>query len=60
MYAWERKFDVIFAGAIVEHISDPVSAIGAFARLANEAVIISMTGVVDTDAESMHPTGFEW
>ena len=68
LYAWDRKFDVILAGAIIEHISDPVSAIGAFARLASKAVIIPLTEVVDTDAESMHPTGdwtnsamdFEW
>jgi hypothetical protein len=56
------------AGALIEHISDPVSAIGVFAGLVNEAVIISLTEVVDSDAESMHPIGdwtnpnmdFEW
>lgn len=68
LYAWDRKFDVVLAGAIIEHISDPVSAIGVFAWLAKEAVIIPFTEVVDTDEEIMHTTGdwskshldFEW
>ena len=55
LYAWDRKFDVLLAGAIIEHFSDPVSAIGVFARLAEEAVIFPFTEVVDTDEESMHP-----
>ncbi len=34
LYEWrEQSFDVVMAGAIVEHLSDPVYAIGAWARL---------------------------
>jgi len=32
---WRRQFDVIIAGAIIENLSDPVSAIGNMAMLAN-------------------------
>jgi SAM-dependent methyltransferase len=69
LHAWERRFDVVIAGAIIEHLADPVSAIGALARLAKEAVIIAFTNVVDTDELLMRPTehgmgnpavDFEW
>jgi len=68
LYLWHGKFDVIFAGAIIEHLSDPVSAIGALARLANEAVIIASTNILDTDEWVMRPShdiadpavDFEW
>jgi SAM-dependent methyltransferase len=56
---WERKFDVVFAGAIIEHLSDPVSTIGNLAALANEAVIISFTPVIDSDAQLME-TANDW
>ena len=46
---WERRFDVVIAGAILEHLSDPVSAIGVFARLAKEAVIVAFTPVEESD-----------
>jgi SAM-dependent methyltransferase len=46
---WQRPFDVVIAGAIVEHLADPVSALGTLARLANEAVIIAFTDVYDSD-----------
>jgi SAM-dependent methyltransferase len=49
------RFDVVIAGAIIEHLSDPVSAIGGFAKLAKEAVIIAFTPVVDTDELLMRP-----
>jgi SAM-dependent methyltransferase len=68
LFAWDRKFDVVLAGAIIEHISDPVSAIGTFAWLAKDAVIISFTEVVDTEEWTMQTMGdwsnpdfdFEW
>jgi SAM-dependent methyltransferase len=56
LHAWDRTFDVVLAGAIIEHLSDPVSAIGALARLAKEAVIIAFTNVVDSDELLMRPT----
>lgn len=45
----DRKFDVVLAGAILEHLPDPVTVIGDLARLAKEAVIIAYTPVADTD-----------
>jgi hypothetical protein len=42
-------FDVVVAGAIIEHLSDPATAIGHFAQIASEAVIIAFTPVVDSD-----------
>ncbi len=49
LWRWERRFDVVLAGAIVEHISDPVSFIGALAHLADEAVIIAFTPVTPSE-----------
>jgi 2-polyprenyl-3-methyl-5-hydroxy-6-metoxy-1,4-benzoquinol methylase len=46
---WGRKFDVVIAGAIIEHLSDPVSAIGNIAMLASEAIVIAFTPVDQTD-----------
>ncbi len=46
----EQKFDVVIAGAILEHLADPVSTIGNLARLAREAVIIAFTPVADAEA----------
>lgn len=52
---WERRFDVVIAGAIVEHLADPVSAIAALARLANEALVLAFTDVADSDELLMRP-----
>jgi hypothetical protein len=52
---WGRKFDVVIAGAIVEHLSDPVTVIGNIAQLASEAVIIAFTPVTDTEELAMKP-----
>lgn len=65
---WDQTFDVVFAGAIIEHLSDPVSAIGVLSRLAKEALIIPFTVVLDTDEWLMRPShdianpdfDFEW
>lgn len=57
--AWERRFDVVVAGAIVEHISDPVPFLASLARLANEAVILGFTPYVATD-EQMMATMNDW
>lgn len=48
LWAWDRRFDVVVAGAIVEHISDPIPFISSLAGLANEAVIIAFTPVLPT------------
>ena len=52
---WKRRFDVVLAGAIIEHLSDPVAAIWSMTRLANEAVIIAFTPVLMTDELTMTP-----
>ena len=53
--SWDRRFDVVVAGAIVEHLSDPVSAIAAWARLARETVVLAFTDVLDSDDLLMRP-----
>jgi O-methyltransferase len=45
---WGRRFDVVIAGAIVEHLADPVSALGNLAGLADEALIVAFTPVEET------------
>jgi hypothetical protein len=50
-----ERFDVVNAGAILEHLSDPVSAIGTFTRLAKEAVIIPFTPVLNTEKLIIRP-----
>jgi SAM-dependent methyltransferase len=52
---WGRKFDVVIAGAIVEHLPDPVTVIGNIAQLASEAVILAFTPVADTEELAMKP-----
>lgn len=45
----DDRFDVVMAGAIIEHLSDPVRAIGLMARVANEAVVIAFTEAGTSD-----------
>lgn len=52
-------FDVVIAGAIVEHVSDPVAFIDSLARLADEALIIAFTPVAPTD-ELLMRTMNDW
>lgn len=56
---WNRRFDVVTAGAILEHLANPIMAIGNLAGLANEAVIIAFTPVEDSDEEIMR-TAVDW
>jgi hypothetical protein len=56
---WNRRFDVVIVGALVEHLSDPVMAISNIAALANEAVIIAFTPVEDSDEQIMR-TANDW
>jgi len=56
---WDRKFDVVIAGAIVEHLSDPVTAIANIANLAKEAAIIAFTPTID-DKRQFMKTANEW
>lgn len=45
LYEWDLRYDVVIAGAIVEHLSDPVYAIGAWTKVAKEAVLIPFTDI---------------
>jgi len=54
LWRWQRRFDVVVAGAIVEHVSDPVPFLAALAGLAREAVIIAFTPVIETADLVMH------
>jgi 2-polyprenyl-3-methyl-5-hydroxy-6-metoxy-1,4-benzoquinol methylase len=49
------RFDVVVAGALIEHLADPVSAIGGFCRLARETVILAFTPVDETPGLAMRP-----
>lgn len=51
----DEMFDVVIAGAVIMHLSDPVSAVAAFAKVARESVILSMTHAEDTDEMLMRP-----
>lgn len=51
----DERFDVVIAGALLEHLADPVGALGVFGRLAKEAVIIAFTPVLDSDELLMRP-----
>ena len=50
-----EKFDVVIAGAVMEHIGDPVTALGLCARLAKESIILAFTPVFLEDDEYMKP-----
>jgi ubiquinone/menaquinone biosynthesis C-methylase UbiE len=56
---WHRKFDVVIAGAILEHLSDPVAAIANMAGVANEAVVIAFTPVI-ADRRQFMETANDW
>jgi hypothetical protein len=53
LWKWQERFDVVIAGAIVEHISDPVPFIHMLARLARETVVIAFTPVGASEEQIM-------
>lgn len=55
LHDWDERFDVVIAGAIVLHLSDPVYAIGTWAKVAKEAVILPFTEVIWDDDMYMRP-----
>ena len=55
LYLTNRRFDVVIAGAIIEHLSDPVFSIGSWARVAKEAIIIPFTEVNNSEELLMTP-----
>jgi hypothetical protein len=52
---YDETFDVVVAGAILEHLSDPVSTIGYICRMAREAVIIAFTPLYPDKRPFMAP-----
>ena len=56
---WGQKFDVVLAGAIFEHLANPVVVLDNLAGMAKEAVIIAFTLVADTDAQILE-TANDW
>lgn len=55
LYDWNERYDIVIAGAIIEHLSDPVYAIGGWARVARETVIIAYVDVVNSEQILMTP-----
>jgi SAM-dependent methyltransferase len=51
----EEQFDIVLAGAIIEHLADPISALGAFCRLAKETVVVAFTPLAQEAGEYMKP-----
>jgi 2-polyprenyl-3-methyl-5-hydroxy-6-metoxy-1,4-benzoquinol methylase len=52
---FDETFDIVIAGAIIEHLADPISTIGAMCYMANEAVIIAFTPVAQDAKPYMIP-----
>jgi hypothetical protein len=60
LYEWDIQFDVVIAGAIIEHLSDPVYSIGAFCKVAKEAVLLPWIDVIPTSELRLEPvSGFK-
>ena len=47
--------DIVIAGAIIQHVSDPVSAIGVLARLAKETLVLASTLFIESDDLFLRP-----
>jgi hypothetical protein len=52
---FDETFDIVIAGAIIEHLADPIGAIGAMCYMANEAVIIAFTPLAEDATPYMMP-----
>ncbi len=50
---WGRKFDVVIAGAIIEHLCNPVGAIASMASVTGDTLIIAFTDVGTSNQQSM-------
>jgi SAM-dependent methyltransferase len=49
LYRSVDAHEIVIAGAVLEHLNDPIGAIASMARVANEAIVIAFTSVLDTD-----------
>jgi 2-polyprenyl-3-methyl-5-hydroxy-6-metoxy-1,4-benzoquinol methylase len=45
---WERRFDIVFLGAIIEHLADPISVIGSAAILAKSSARLPKSSTATT------------
>ena len=52
---WDRRFEVVLAGAIVEHLADPITFISNIARMGEEAAIIAFTPLKSSRRPMMEP-----
>jgi tetratricopeptide (TPR) repeat protein len=43
------EMDIVIAGAIFEHLSDPVSTIGILSKIAKETIVLAFTPIVESD-----------
>jgi SAM-dependent methyltransferase len=50
---WGRKFDVVIAGAIIEHLCNPVGAIANMASVTGDTLIIAFTDVGSSKQQLM-------
>jgi len=41
--------DIVIAGAVIEHVSDPISAIGHLSKLAKETLVLASTPVIEAE-----------
>lgn len=55
LYLLFDPFDIVIAGALLEHIADPVSAIGYLCRVTRDTLILAFTPVWETDDEALKP-----
>lgn len=44
-----EEVDIAFVGAILEHLNDPLSALGSVARVTSERIIIAFTPIIQTE-----------
>jgi SAM-dependent methyltransferase len=44
-----RSFDVTIAGAILEHLNDPVSALASMAMVTRERIIVAFTPIIESE-----------
>ena len=50
-----ETFDVVLAGALFEHLSDPVTALGILAKIARDTLVIAWTPVILSEDIFMRP-----
>ena len=54
-----ETYDVVIAGALLEHVADPVTAIGKFAKLARDTLVLASTPIIMSDDVFMKPSNWD-